>query len=201
MHKDTSIQFNKLNYQFEVLIVRTARELYDYIYIEEKSDSIQKVQPLLYALLNAANDYYNSTGGLHPDLGLELREWATLKQASIAKSSLTTPQADYDHNYIDSYGQSVQNIIEYLEHSLGLDKNKNNPESLSIDYPESHWDPIGSLPPYVGVIADTDHIASFRTGGPTGDHTLIADGDFSSNNVGFNGDSNAPGYNHYGSKY
>jgi hypothetical protein len=59
---------------------------------------------------------------------------------------------------------------------------------------QSTWDPRGSQPPDVGVIAATGQVVSFKTGGPTGDQTLIADGDYSDDKDGF--DQN---HNHYGS--
>jgi hypothetical protein len=61
---------------------------------------------------------------------------------------------------------------------------------------QSKWEPRGSQPPDVGVIAGTDHVVSFKTGGPTGDQTLIADGDYSDDKDGF--DQN---HNHYGSAH
>lgn len=37
----------------------------------------------------------------------------------------------------------------------------------------------GSEPPFVGALDGADHIVSFKTGGPTGDQTLVADGNYS----------------------
>lgn len=203
MHQVSPSKKHQFNYLYEVLIVRTARELYEFIDAEDDADAIQKIQPLLYALLISSNKYHNETSGLHPDLGLDLREWATLKQSylrSLTKSNLTDQQVENDRAFIDEYGQSAQKIIAYLEDVLGLNNQVNHGAKHEANYPKSHWDPIGSAPPYVGVIAGTEHIASFRTGGPNGGHTLIADGDYSDDNDGFSGDSQAPGYNHYGSK-
>jgi hypothetical protein len=59
---------------------------------------------------------------------------------------------------------------------------------------QSAWEPRGSQAPDVGVIAATGQVVSFKTGGPTGDQTLIADGDYSDDKEGF--DQN---HNHYGS--
>lgn len=64
----------------------------------------------------------------------------------------------------------------------------------------STWDPPGSRPPHVGTIAGTDHVVSFKTGGPTGDHTLIADGDYSDRPEAFDGKPGRRGHDHYGSK-
>lgn len=59
----------------------------------------------------------------------------------------------------------------------------------------SRWTPSASRPPDVGVVAGTGHVASFKTGGSTGDHTLITDGNYSDDNEGFKA-----AHNHYGSK-
>jgi hypothetical protein len=63
----------------------------------------------------------------------------------------------------------------------------------------STWEPRASEPPDVGIIAGTpgglDHMVSFKTGGPTGDQTLIANGDYSDDKDGFD-----EHHNHYGSK-
>lgn len=59
---------------------------------------------------------------------------------------------------------------------------------------QSTWEPRGSRPPDVGVIAATGQVVSFKTGGPTGDQTLVADGDYSDDNEGFR-----QNHNHYGS--
>lgn len=63
---------------------------------------------------------------------------------------------------------------------------------------QSTWTPAGSQPPDVGVVEDSDHIVSFKTGGPTGEETLIADGDFSDDNDAFGGTRTAKGHDHYG---
>jgi hypothetical protein len=55
----------------------------------------------------------------------------------------------------------------------------------------STWTPAASQPPQVGTIADTDDVVSFKTGGPNGDDTLIADGD---DNEGFDRGE----HDHYG---
>jgi hypothetical protein len=59
----------------------------------------------------------------------------------------------------------------------------------------SAWTPAGSQPPDVGVIDGTDHIVSFKTGGPQGDRTIIADGDYSDDRDGFD-----MHHNDYGSR-
>jgi archaellum component FlaC len=71
----------------------------------------------------------------------------------------------------------------------------------------SLWTPAGSQPPDGGIIAGTrggvDQIVSFKTGGKTGDQTLIADGDFTKDaaaNNRFTGTKGHRGHNHYGSK-
>jgi hypothetical protein len=46
------------------------------------------------------------------------------------------------------------------------------------------WTPRGSQSPDVGVVADTDHVVSFKTKNDQ-DRTIIADGDFSDDNKGF----------------
>lgn len=58
----------------------------------------------------------------------------------------------------------------------------------------SSWEPRGSQPPDVGVISGTELVVSFKTGGATGDQTLIADGDYSDDREGFD-----ERHNHYGS--
>lgn len=62
------------------------------------------------------------------------------------------------------------------------------------------WEPSRTEPPHVGVIAGTDQVVSFKTGGSTGDHTLIADGDFSDRPAAFDGEHGQRGHSHYGSK-
>jgi hypothetical protein len=47
----------------------------------------------------------------------------------------------------------------------------------------------------VGIIASSGQIVSFKEGGPTGDQTLISDGDYSKDRKGFDAK-----HNHYGSK-
>lgn len=69
-----------------------------------------------------------------------------------------------------------------------------NSENVGRQQKHSTWEPRGSQPPDVGIIAGTDQVVSFKTGGPTGDQTLIADGDYSDDKQGF--DQN---HNHYGS--
>lgn len=49
----------------------------------------------------------------------------------------------------------------------------------------SQWEPRSSQPPDVGVVESTDDVVSFKT---KGDHTLIADGDYSDNARGFDKD-------------
>jgi len=63
----------------------------------------------------------------------------------------------------------------------------------------STWTPAGSQNPDAGVIEGTDHVVSFKTGGPNGDETLIADGDYSDDKAGFNGPRGSPSHDHYGS--
>ncbi len=60
------------------------------------------------------------------------------------------------------------------------------------------WTPSGSKPPDVGVVDGTDHIVSFKTGGPNGDDTLIADGDYSDDPKGFTGKRGDRGHDHHG---
>jgi hypothetical protein len=58
------------------------------------------------------------------------------------------------------------------------------------------WEPSGSQPPDVGIVAGTDHVVSFKTGRKGTDneeHTLIADGDYSDDAEGFR-----KAHNHYG---
>ncbi|GIH62862.1 hypothetical protein Msi02_36790 [Microbispora siamensis] len=62
----------------------------------------------------------------------------------------------------------------------------------------SNWTPAGSQPPDVGTVAGTDHVASFKTGGPSGDDTLIADGDYSDDPEGFDGTLGNRGHDHHG---
>lgn len=69
-----------------------------------------------------------------------------------------------------------------------------NSRNMGQQQRQSTWEPRGSQPPDVGVIAGTNHVVSFKTGGPTGDQTLIADGDYSDDKEGFN-----QNHNHYGS--
>jgi len=66
----------------------------------------------------------------------------------------------------------------------------------------SHWTPASSQNPDAGVIEGTDHVVSFKTGGPTGDQALIADGDYSEGDgtgakEAF--DAFNAGHDHYGS--
>lgn len=64
------------------------------------------------------------------------------------------------------------------------------------------WTPTGSQNPDVGVIEGTDHVVSFKTGGPNGDETLIADGDYSKGDGTGAKDARAAfnaGHDHYGS--
>ncbi|MGH8542055.1 MAG: hypothetical protein ACREX3_00060 [Gammaproteobacteria bacterium] len=64
---------------------------------------------------------------------------------------------------------------------------------------QSNWTPRASQPPDVGVIAGTDHVTSFKTGGRSGDETLIADGDYSDDPEGFNrNDDGSKAHDHHG---
>ena len=64
---------------------------------------------------------------------------------------------------------------------------------------QSNWDPAGSQAPDVGTVADTDHVVSFKTGGPSGEETLIADGDYSDDNKGFRRNPDgSKAHDHYG---
>ena len=61
---------------------------------------------------------------------------------------------------------------------------------------ERRWQPRGSQPPDVGVIAGTDDLVSFKTGTDGNDgHTLISDGDYSDDADGFD-----EHHNHYGQR-
>lgn len=62
----------------------------------------------------------------------------------------------------------------------------------------SRWTPRASDPPETGVVEGTDHIVSFKTGGPSGEETLIADGDLHEENGRFAGKPGRRGHNHYG---
>ena len=62
----------------------------------------------------------------------------------------------------------------------------------------SRWTPPGSQLPDVGVVAGPDQVVSFKTGGPSGDDTLIADGDYSDDPDGFNGTPGDRGHDHHG---
>jgi hypothetical protein len=62
------------------------------------------------------------------------------------------------------------------------------------------WEPRASEPPDAGVIEGTDDVVSFKTGGPTGDQTLIRDGDYSDDKDGFDGLPGDRHHNHYGSR-
>jgi hypothetical protein len=62
----------------------------------------------------------------------------------------------------------------------------------------SRWTPAGSRNPDVGVIEGTDHVVSFKTGGRTGDQTLIRDGDYSTGEDAR--DEFDDEHDHYGSK-
>lgn len=64
------------------------------------------------------------------------------------------------------------------------------------------WTPSKQQNPDVGVVEGTDSPVSFKTGGKTGDHTLIADGDYSEGDgTGAEAASDAfkDDHNHYGS--
>lgn len=60
------------------------------------------------------------------------------------------------------------------------------------------WEPAGSKPPDVGVVEGTDDVVSFKTGGPSGQDTIIADGDYSDDPKGFNGTRGDRGHDHHG---
>jgi hypothetical protein len=62
----------------------------------------------------------------------------------------------------------------------------------------STWTPAGSQNPDVGVVEGTDEAVSFKTGGPSGDETLIADGDYSDDNNGFAGPRGNRNHDHHG---
>jgi len=202
-----SPQIEPANYSFEVALVRTARALFDYVELENNPEAIKKIFPILASLEKASNDYVNLTNSLHPDLGLELREWATLKSEFLSPehSINKSPQSkNIDRDFIDHYGDSADRIIKYLENSLGLEPKTTadtNDDLHNIPKPPSLWEPSEAEPPYTGVIAGTDHVVSFKTGGLNYNHTLIADGDLSNDNDTFNGKGGDAGHDHFGSKY
>jgi len=63
---------------------------------------------------------------------------------------------------------------------------------------QSRWTPRGSENPDVGILEGTDHVVSFKTGGPNGNETLIADGDYSTGQEAK--EEFRRGHDHYGSK-
>jgi hypothetical protein len=75
---------NLPNIELEIAITRIARTLYDFVSSQEDYEVIKSVDGIMTELQSRANEYVNQTGRLHPDLGLELREWITFKWELLA---------------------------------------------------------------------------------------------------------------------
>src|SRR4051794_569636 len=85
VHVDTrSGKAEPRNHDLEVALVRIARALYDFVNSEESYEAIADIDPLIGEFQSRADDYVNSTGYLHPDLGLELREWEMFKRELLS---------------------------------------------------------------------------------------------------------------------
>jgi hypothetical protein len=108
----------------------------------------------------------------------------------------------HGHYAMDSYGNVTYQRDPFDPH--GAENFTDYEERARRDDQRSTWTPRGSEPPYVGIVEGTEggleNMVSFKTGGPTGDQTLIADGDFSDDAEGFKGPRGNRNHNHYGSK-
>lgn len=107
----------------EVALVKIARALFDYINSEENHEAIASIDPLVGEFQGRANDYVNATGYLHPDLGLELREWEMFKRDLLSPDyprRKAEGKSGIDRPFVDNYGKTPENIIKGLERELGL---------------------------------------------------------------------------------
>lgn len=117
-------RFGSANPALEVVLVKIARTLYDYIDVQEDAEAIRDIDPLLGQFQRAANDYVNRTDHLHPDLGLELREWASFKRTLLEQKP--NDKSSIDRPFVDNYGKTPEEIISNLEQELGIQSAKPN---------------------------------------------------------------------------
>jgi hypothetical protein len=101
---------NLPNIELEIAITRIARTLYDF-------------DGIMTELQSRANEYVNQTGRLHPDLGLELREWITFKWELLApdhEERVKEGKSGLTRSFVDDYGKTPEEIISNLEKELGI---------------------------------------------------------------------------------
>lgn len=111
------------NHDLEVALVKIARALFDFVDSEESYEAIASIDPLIAKFQSRANDYVNATGYLHPDLGLELREWEMFKRDLLSPDHAQRKaegKSNIDRRFVDNYGKTPKNIIKGLEQELGL---------------------------------------------------------------------------------
>jgi hypothetical protein len=120
---DNDNQREPRNRDLEIALVKIARALFDYTASQEDHDSLGRLDSQFDAFQQTANDYHNRTGGLHPDLGLELTEWAAFKSELLASDHpqrVAAGKSGIDRAFVDGYGKTPELIITELEHELGI---------------------------------------------------------------------------------
>lgn len=111
------------NLNLEIALVKIARALYEFVSSQESSQAIISVDRLMAELQSRVNNYVNAVGGLHPDLGLELREWATFKAELLAPDhdqQVQTGKSGLTPESVAFYGSVTEAIIVGLEDSLSF---------------------------------------------------------------------------------
>ncbi len=121
--KSSHQEYEPINLDLEIALTKIARALFDYTKSQDDYTELGRLNPIFDSFVDAANDYCNRTNSLHPDLGLELSEWATFKcelyspdhpqKVKEGRSTLTKES-------VDAYGKAPEDIIRELESKLGL---------------------------------------------------------------------------------
>jgi hypothetical protein len=112
-----------VNRDLEVALVRIARVLFDFTKSQDDFNQFARLDPLFDELCRRVDEYHNQTGRLHPDLGLELGEWASFKSELLSPDHdkhVAEGKSNIDRAFVDNYGKTPENIIRGLEHELGI---------------------------------------------------------------------------------
>lgn len=104
------------NIELEIALVKIARALFDYMDSQNDISEMDRLDPLYETFRELANNYHNQTGGLHPDLGFQLVEWAALKFEAMEGTAKEAPS----DKFVAQYRAIVKDIIEYLEQEVRL---------------------------------------------------------------------------------
>lgn len=106
------------NPELEAEMVRLARAIFNFVHRTQNPQTIWEYEPIIAAFQDVANDYVNRCDGLHPDLGFELREWATFKAELLSMGPRPEPIGitnGLTQRFVDDYQLVPESIIVQLE--------------------------------------------------------------------------------------